>query len=51
MGYCHRCGTYAALGQAGMCGTCRDGWQPAAARPGDLGYRAQPQAPRPADST
>jgi hypothetical protein len=45
MGYCHRCGTYAALDQAAMCGTCRRGWQPAE-RPGDLGYHAQPQPPR-----
>jgi hypothetical protein len=39
MGYCNRCGAYAALDQAAMCGTCRRGWQPTE-RPGDLGYHA-----------
>lgn len=43
MGYCDRCGAYAALDHADMCGTCRRDWQPSATRSGDLGYRAQPQ--------
>lgn len=43
MAYCCRCGAYAELGDAALCGPCRQAWQPAAARPGDLGYRAQPQ--------
>jgi hypothetical protein len=43
MAYCTRCGTWAALDPAAMCGTCRDNWQPAGDRPGDLGCHAQPQ--------
>jgi hypothetical protein len=43
MGYCHRCGVFADLDAAAMCGTCRDGWRPAGDRPGDLGYHGQPQ--------
>ena len=43
MGYCHRCGVFAALDDAKMCGTCRDGWRPAGPVPADLGTRAQPQ--------
>ena len=39
MGYCDRCGTWAALDGAAMCRACRDSWRPAGDRPGDLGYR------------
>ena len=45
MGYCCRCGAYAVLDQAAMCGTCRAAWQPASDRPGDLGCRAQEPQP------
>jgi hypothetical protein len=45
MGYCIRCGTWAALDPVKMCGACRRDWQPAE-RPGDLGYHAQPQQAR-----
>ena len=44
MGYCNRCGTYAGLDPAAMCAACRHDWQPAGARPGDLGYHQQPQS-------
>jgi hypothetical protein len=43
MGYCHRCGVFAALDQAVMCGACRASWQPSGSRPGDLGFHGQPQ--------
>ncbi len=43
MGYCNRCGTWAALDAAAMCRACRDGWRPAGSRPGDLGCHGQPQ--------
>ena len=46
MAYCTRCGTYADLGPAAMCGPCRDRWQPAADRAADLGYRTQPDEGR-----
>jgi hypothetical protein len=42
MGYCCRCGVYAALNDAKMCGTCRDNWQPSGPAPADLGHRRQP---------
>jgi hypothetical protein len=45
MAYCTCCGTYADLDPADMCARCRHAWQPARNRPGDLGYRAQPQPP------
>jgi hypothetical protein len=45
MGYCHDCGVFAALDDAKMCATCRDGWRPAGSRPPDLGYRAQVRSP------
>ena len=43
MGYCCRCGVYADLDDAKMCGTCRRDWRPAGDRPRDLGARGQPQ--------
>ena len=44
MAYCHQCGTWADLGPAAMCATCRDGWRPSAPAPDDLGTR-HPGAP------
>lgn len=44
MAYCNRCGTWAELDPAAMCGPCRRDWQPAAPAPADLGYRTQPQS-------
>jgi NMD protein affecting ribosome stability and mRNA decay len=44
MAYCCRCGVYADLDDAKMCGTCRDGWQPTGSKPDDLGTR-HPGAP------
>jgi hypothetical protein len=43
MAYCCRCGHWADLDDAKMCGTCRASWQPAGPVPADLGCRAQPQ--------
>jgi len=44
MGYCHSCGTYAALhADTKMCARCRRDWRPSAPAPGDLGHRRQPQ--------
>jgi hypothetical protein len=43
MGYCDRCGTYADLDQAAMCGTCRAAWRPSAPAAADLGCHGQPQ--------
>jgi hypothetical protein len=49
MGYCDRCGTYADLDAAAMCGTCRAAWRPSAPAAADLGTRRQqPQPLRPA---
>jgi hypothetical protein len=45
MGYCDRCGTYADLDAAAMCGTCRDGWQPSAPAAADLGCHGQQPQP------
>lgn len=42
-GYCDRCGTYADLDQAAMCGTCRAAWRPSAPAAADLGCHGQPQ--------
>jgi hypothetical protein len=39
MGYCDRCGVYADLDQAAMCGTCRAAWRPSAPAGADLGTR------------
>jgi hypothetical protein len=46
-GYCDRCGTYADLDAAAMCGTCRAAWQPSAPAAADLGTRGprHPGAP------
>jgi hypothetical protein len=45
MGYCHRCGTWAVLGDAAMCAACRRAWQPAAPAQADLGYHGQQPQP------
>jgi hypothetical protein len=39
MAYCDRCGTWAALDPAAMCGTCRRDWRPSGPVPADLGTR------------
>jgi hypothetical protein len=39
MGYCCRCGTYAALDDDKTCAVCRLSWRPAAVAP-DLGTRS-----------
>jgi hypothetical protein len=48
MGYCHRCGTYAALDDDKTCTACRRDWRPAGPVPADLGSRAQASRPAPA---
>jgi NMD protein affecting ribosome stability and mRNA decay len=42
MGYCCRCGVYAALDDDKMCARCRANWQPTGSKPDDLGTRRQP---------
>jgi hypothetical protein len=42
MGYCCRCGVYAALDDDKTCTACRLGWRPAGPVPADLGTRRQP---------